>query len=51
MLALYGTNGLTEEHTEAVSQLKDLEEIILFFDGDEAGNKATRNTRDRTATA
>ncbi|NQZ76086.1 MAG: toprim domain-containing protein [Ekhidna sp.] len=40
ILALYGTNGLTEEHTEAVSQLKDLEEIVLFFDGDEAGKKA-----------
>jgi DNA primase catalytic core len=40
ILALYGTNGLTEEHTVAVSQLKDLEEIILFFDGDEAGRKA-----------
>ncbi len=40
VLALYGTNGLTEEHIEAISQLKDMEEIILFFDGDEAGNKA-----------
>ena len=40
VLALYGTNGLTAEHTEAVSQLKDLEEVILFFDGDDAGNKA-----------
>ncbi|NQZ75667.1 MAG: toprim domain-containing protein [Ekhidna sp.] len=40
VLALYGTNGLTEEHTEAVSQLKGLEEVILFFDGDDAGNKA-----------
>ena len=40
VLSLYGTNGLTEEHTEAVRQLKELEEIIFFFDGDEAGNKA-----------
>ena len=40
VLALYGTNGFTKEHTEAVSQLPDLEEIILFFDGDEAGKAA-----------
>jgi len=39
-LALYGTNGFTSEHTEAVSQLKQLQEIILFFDGDTAGNEA-----------
>ena len=40
ILSLYGTNGLTAEHTEAVSQLKKLQEIIFFFDGDEAGKKA-----------
>ncbi|MBX2922740.1 MAG: toprim domain-containing protein [Chitinophagaceae bacterium] len=40
VLALFGTNGLTEEHTVAVSRLKELEEIIFFLDGDEAGNKA-----------
>jgi len=41
ILSLYGTNGFTEEHTGAVSQLKDLTEIIFFLDGDEAGRKAT----------
>lgn len=40
VLALYGTNGLTQEHTGAVSQLKGLEEIVLFLDGDESGRKA-----------
>ncbi len=40
ILSLYGTNGLTEEHTVAIKNLKALEEIILFFDGDEAGKKA-----------
>lgn len=40
ILALYGTNGLTETHTEAVSQLQEIEEIILFLDGDAAGQKA-----------
>lgn len=41
LLSLYGTNGLTEEHTEAIKNLKNLKEIIFFFDGDEAGIKAT----------
>lgn len=33
VLALYGTNGLTSAHTEAIENLKLLEDIILFFDG------------------
>jgi len=41
VLACYGTNGFTKEHTEAVSQLKQLETITLFFDGDDAGRKAS----------
>ena len=40
LLTLYGTNGWNEEHTEAVSQLKQLQEVILFMDGDEPGVKA-----------
>jgi len=40
VLAIYGTNGFTKEHTEAVSQLKDLEEIIFFLNGDVPGIKA-----------
>jgi len=40
ILALYGTNGLTKEITEAIKNLKQLEEIILWFDGDKAGNTA-----------
>jgi DNA primase len=40
VLALYGTNGLSEEHLKAVSALKDLSEVILFLDGDPAGKKA-----------
>jgi DNA primase len=40
MLSLYGTNGLTAEHVFAMQQLKQLDEIILFFDGDEAGRAA-----------
>ncbi len=40
ILALYGTNGFTDEHREAVKALKHLKEIILFFDGDDPGRKA-----------
>ncbi|NLV39406.1 MAG: toprim domain-containing protein [Bacteroidales bacterium] len=40
VLALYGTNGFTEEHREAIKALKHLKEIILFFDGDDPGRKA-----------
>lgn len=41
VLALYGVNGLTSEHTESVSQLPSLKELIFFLDGDTAGRNAT----------
>ncbi len=37
VLACYGTNGLNEEHLNAVKALPNLKEVILFFDGDQAG--------------
>jgi DNA primase len=40
ILSLYGTNGLTEKHQQAIKELKDLEEITFFFDGDKAGTEA-----------
>ena len=43
ILALYGTNGFTEDHRGAVRELQDLKEVVLFFDGDEAGSEAVRN--------
>ena len=42
VLALYGTNGLTDEHQTAIRNIKALEEIILFFDGDGAGREAVK---------
>ena len=42
ILALYGTNGFTDEHRAAIAELKELKEVILFFDGDEAGTEATK---------
>ncbi len=41
ILALYGTNGLTDEHQQAILSLQELEEIILMLDNDEAGAAAT----------
>jgi len=41
ILALYGTNGLTDEHRKAIGELQQLEEIIFFLNGDEPGRKAT----------
>ncbi len=40
VLACYGTNGLTDEHKQAIAGLKQLKEIIFFFDGDKAGKEA-----------
>lgn len=44
ILALYGTNGFTEQHKEAIAGLKDLKEVVLFFDGDAAGREAVKRT-------
>jgi DNA primase len=40
LISCFGTNGFTEEMTVAVSQLKQLEEIIFCFDNDKAGKEA-----------
>jgi DNA primase len=40
LLTCYGTNGLNDEILKAIKPLKQLEEIIFFFDGDKAGNEA-----------
>lgn len=41
VLAFYGTNGLTDEHLQAILALKHLEEIIFMLNGDDAGRAAT----------
>jgi DNA primase/predicted transcriptional regulator len=43
VLALYGTNGLTDEHQQAILNVKDLQEIILMLNADDAGRAATGN--------
>ena len=42
VLALYGTNGLSAEHQKALNALSTLQEVTLFFDGDEAGREAVK---------
>jgi DNA primase len=44
VLALYGTNGFTAEHEQAIAGLPELKEVILFFDGDDAGAQAVNET-------
>lgn len=40
LLTSYGTNGLNQEILNAIKPLRQLEEVIFFFDGDKAGNEA-----------
>lgn len=47
VLACYGTNGFTAEHDQAIKELRKLEEVILFFDGDEAGKEGTKRIADK----
>jgi DNA primase len=41
-LALFGTNGFNQEHETLLKSLPNLDEIILFFDGDLAGTEAVK---------
>jgi DNA primase len=41
IIALYGTNGLTEEHLASIKELSHLEEIILWLNADAPGAEAT----------
>lgn len=47
LIALFGVNGLTSEIEAAIRELKELNEIILFFDGDKAGKEAINKTGQR----
>jgi DNA primase len=40
MMSLFGTNGFTPEHGEAIRNLPELNEVVLFFDGDQGGREA-----------
>jgi DNA primase len=47
ILACYGTNGFTAENEQAIRELNQLEEIIIFFDGDEAGREGTKRIAEK----
>ncbi|TRX21965.1 hypothetical protein FNW25_15145 [Flavobacterium franklandianum] len=42
LLTSYGTNGLNDEILNAIKPLRQLEEVIFFFDGDKAGNESVK---------
>jgi DNA primase len=42
-VAMYGTNGYNQEHETLLKSLPNLQEIIFFLDGDEAGRSAIKN--------
>lgn len=42
ILSCYGAKVFTPEHVQAIKELKQLEEIIIFFDGDEAGREGIK---------
>jgi DNA primase len=46
-LACYGTNGFTIEHEQAIKEVKHLEEVILFFDGDDAGREGVKRVANK----
>lgn len=47
IMALFGTNGFTPEHAEAIKNLPELSEVVLFFDGDESGREAITRTSEK----
>jgi len=50
ILAAYGTNRLNDEMKTAITELKQLKEIIFAFDNDEAGNKAAAKYKEELQT-
>ncbi len=46
ILSLYGTNGLTEEHQQAILSLTQLQEIIFMLNADAAGKAAVQKHYD-----
>jgi DNA primase len=42
ILSCYGTNGLGEEHKAAIKELQQIQEVTLFYDGDEPGREAIK---------
>jgi DNA primase len=47
IISLFGTNGFTAEIQEAIKGLPELNEVILFFDGDNAGEMAITRVNEK----
>jgi DNA primase len=47
VLSMFGTNGFTREIEEAIKELPELQEVVLFFDGDKAGSDAAIRTAEK----
>jgi len=49
IVSLYGRSihNNTEAHEQAIKELKQLEEIIIFFDGDEAGREGSKRVAEK----
>jgi DNA primase len=47
VLSCYGAKVFTPEHGQAIKDLKQLEEVIIFFDGDEAGREGSKRIADK----
>ncbi len=47
LISLFGTNGFTDEIEEAIKELPELKEVVLFFDGDKAGSEAAIRTAEK----
>jgi len=47
LIALFGVNGFTSEIEESIKSLKELDEVILFFDGDKAGREAIQTISEK----
>jgi DNA primase len=47
VLACYGTNGFSAEHEQVIRELKELEEVIIFFDGDAAGREGVKRIAEK----
>jgi DNA primase len=50
LMSLFGVNGFTGEHEETIRGLAELEEVVLFFDGDKAGREATEKVAEKLKT-
>jgi DNA primase len=49
LMSLFGVNGFTPEHAEAIKNLNELNEVVLFFDGDDGGRDAVTKISEKVS--